>query len=192
MAPRAISLLALAVLALHTGAIWLLVGASQPHARRIAAVRHVPMEVVQIVVQKKPSARSDASLSAPPATKVPPSAARRGRPAQDNNAATHSRPTPAPDAEPPRPTSAITTPLILNSAAMQRALRDEARRRTFAEQAAQQLGTGVASSFDARFSASVASAARGDCMRGQFQGSNMGLLSLPMLALAATRGECAR
>jgi hypothetical protein len=29
-------------------------------------------------------------------------------------------------------------------------------------------------------------------MKGQFKGSNMGLLSLPALALAAAQGECAR
>ncbi|KAF1069126.1 MAG: hypothetical protein GAK39_02920 [Variovorax sp.] len=29
-------------------------------------------------------------------------------------------------------------------------------------------------------------------MKGQFKGGDMGLLSLPALALAAARGECAR
>lgn len=35
-------------------------------------------------------------------------------------------------------------------------------------------------------------AARGDCMKGEFKGGGMGLLSLPMLAAAALKGECSR
>lgn len=35
-------------------------------------------------------------------------------------------------------------------------------------------------------------AAQGDCMRGEFKGGGMGLLSLPMLAAAALKGECSR
>ncbi|KZK32121.1 hypothetical protein A4F85_05285 [Delftia sp. GW456-R20] len=35
-------------------------------------------------------------------------------------------------------------------------------------------------------------AAQGDCMKGEFKGGGMGLLSLPMLAAAALKGECSR
>jgi hypothetical protein len=35
-------------------------------------------------------------------------------------------------------------------------------------------------------------AAHGDCMKGEFKGGGMGLLSLPMLAAAAIKGECSR
>ena len=35
-------------------------------------------------------------------------------------------------------------------------------------------------------------AAHGDCMKGEFKGGGMGLLSLPMLAAAALKGECSR
>ena len=35
-------------------------------------------------------------------------------------------------------------------------------------------------------------AAQGDCMKGEFKGGGMGLLSLPMLAAAALQGECSR
>ena len=31
-----------------------------------------------------------------------------------------------------------------------------------------------------------------DCMKGEFKGGGMGLLSLPMLAAAALKGECSR
>jgi hypothetical protein len=35
-------------------------------------------------------------------------------------------------------------------------------------------------------------AAHGDCMKGEFKGGGMGLLSVPMLAAAALKGECSR
>ena len=35
-------------------------------------------------------------------------------------------------------------------------------------------------------------AAQGDCMKGEFKGGGMGLLSLPMLSAAALKGECSR
>lgn len=35
-------------------------------------------------------------------------------------------------------------------------------------------------------------AAQGDCMKGEFKAGGMGLLSLPMLAAAALKGECSR
>jgi hypothetical protein len=36
----------------------------------------------------------------------------------------------------------------------------------------------------------VASAGKGDCMKGEFKGRDMGLLSAPFLALAAATGHC--
>lgn len=38
----------------------------------------------------------------------------------------------------------------------------------------------------------IREAAHGDCMKGEFKGGGMGLLSLPMLAAAALKGECSR
>lgn len=38
----------------------------------------------------------------------------------------------------------------------------------------------------------IREAAQGDCMKGEFKGGGMGLLSLPMLAAAALKGECSR
>ena len=35
-------------------------------------------------------------------------------------------------------------------------------------------------------------AAKGDCLKGQYPGANMGLLSLPFLAVAAATGNCAK
>lgn len=36
----------------------------------------------------------------------------------------------------------------------------------------------------------VAAAAKGDCMKGEFLGGGMGLLSAPFLAYAAAAGHC--
>ena len=38
----------------------------------------------------------------------------------------------------------------------------------------------------------VKSAGKGDCLKGQYAGAGMGILSLPFIALAAARGACAQ
>lgn len=43
-----------------------------------------------------------------------------------------------------------------------------------------------------RWERGIQGAAKGDCAKGEFKGSHMGLLSLPMLAAAMASGECAR
>jgi hypothetical protein len=118
--------------------------------------------------------------------------ARRVPLAVRNDAITAPPDAPAAPAEPPQAASPSPAPLILNSEATRRALRDVARNRSFADRANQDIGAPAGSAFDSRLGASVAGAARGDCMKGKFKGSDMGLLSLPALALAAANGECGR
>ena len=43
-----------------------------------------------------------------------------------------------------------------------------------------------------RWERGIQGAAHGDCAKGEFQGSGMGLLSLPMLAAAMVQGQCSR
>lgn len=38
----------------------------------------------------------------------------------------------------------------------------------------------------------VKAAGKGDCVKGEYSGTGMGILSLPFLALAAARGACAQ
>ncbi|HEY2256822.1 MAG TPA: hypothetical protein VGI11_14375 [Variovorax sp.] len=90
---------------------------------------------------------------------------------------------PAVEAAPP--------PLKLDAETIQHAIRDAARPSAFGERAAMDLRDPTRSAFDGHLGTRIERAARGDCLRGEFKGSKMGLLSLPMLALAAARNECA-
>ena len=45
---------------------------------------------------------------------------------------------------------------------------------------------------DERLGAEVLKSARGDCLKGEYLGGGMGLLSLPFLAAAALREQCRR
>ena len=189
--PRpALSALVLVVAALHAGVLWLLLVASRPHVKPPAPMKRIAMALVQIVTPARPIAPTQpttAPRTAPTAT-APRATPRRAPPPARGNAITV---TPATPAEPPQAAAPpAAAPLVLDSEATRRAIRDVARQRSFADRANQDLHGPARSAFDTPLGAGVAGAARGDCMRGQFKGSNMGLLSLPMLALAAAQGDC--
>ncbi|HEX7866962.1 MAG TPA: hypothetical protein VF555_18560 [Variovorax sp.] len=184
----ALTALVLAVVAMHAAVLWLLVVATKPHGLTASPARRVVMEVVQVVppVKAEPPARPKETEPRAPVVRT----AGRRAPAttRDNSITAPDAPTAA--VEPPQATSPA--PLILHSESTRRALRDIGRERSFADRASQDLNGSPRPAFDSRLSAGVAGAAHGDCMKGQFKGSNMGLLSLPALALAAAQGECAR
>jgi hypothetical protein len=75
---------------------------------------------------------------------------------------------------------------LLDSEATRRAVRQSARdapltaRSDLPENAQQRLGR------------EIGEAATGDCLKGEFAGGGMGLLSLPFWALAEARGKCRR
>ncbi len=48
----------------------------------------------------------------------------------------------------------------------------------------------AAPGIDRRLGESIAAGARGDCLKGEFAGGGMGLLSLPFLAIAKLRDQC--
>jgi hypothetical protein len=181
--------LVLAVAAAHVAVLWLLLVATRPHARPVFPVQRV-VEIAWVDVPK-PRATP---VPVEPRASTP--AAARVRATPTRSAA---RPEPAPrdaiaaPAEAPAAVAAPPAPLILNSEATRRALRDSDRAPSFAERANQALNpAGTRAALDSRLSAGLSGAAHGDCMKGQFKGGDMGLLSLPALALAAARGECAR
>jgi hypothetical protein len=88
------------------------------------------------------------------------------------------------------PASAPREPL-LQTAASRQAIRDAARNPLLSERAA--LATGIQPTTGAeRLAAATGAAAKGDCLKGDFAGGGMGLLSLPFLAVAATTGQCAK
>lgn len=191
----ALPALVLAVAAMHAVALWLLVIATKPNgsgAPRLA--KRVVMELVQVAPEAKiepPAPPKQSAARAPIAPSPRAGAVRTPRPVRSNAIAVPNAPSAAP--EPPQAASpAQAPPLILHSESTRRALRDIGRERSFADRAGQDLNGAPRSAFDSRLSAGVSGAAHGDCMKGQFKGSNMGLLSLPALALAAANGECAR
>lgn len=73
---------------------------------------------------------------------------------------------------------------LLDSAAGRQAVQAAARQDSVVPQAPARHEDPLASA--------MREAAHGDCMKGEFKGAGMGLLSLPMLAAAAMQGECSR
>ena len=80
----------------------------------------------------------------------------------------------------------LVTPLQLNSPAIRRAIRDAARRPSMADLG--DAGPGV----DRKLGEAIAAGARGDCLKGEYVGGGMGLLSLPFLAIAKLRDQCSK
>jgi hypothetical protein len=87
-------------------------------------------------------------------------------------------------------TAAAATEPLLDSEATRRALRDSARDPGLAAQAGR-IGNAPLTP-DERLGAEVQKGARGDCLKGEYLGGGMGLLSLPFLAAAALREQCRR
>lgn len=45
---------------------------------------------------------------------------------------------------------------------------------------------------DRKLGQAIAAGARGDCLKGEYVGGGMGLLSLPFLAIAKLRDQCSK
>lgn len=85
------------------------------------------------------------------------------------------------------PPASAPLPSLLDSEATRRAVRqaalsapEAAQAKSLPETAQQRLGQGIAKSAD------------GDCLKGEFAGAGMGLLSAPFWLLAEARGKCRR
>lgn len=82
---------------------------------------------------------------------------------------------------------------LLNSEATRRALRSSTTAAPTPAQLAVEAGATLrAPTANERLSDEVQRAGTGDCAKGQYAGAGMGLLSLPFLAAAALRGDCAK
>lgn len=91
---------------------------------------------------------------------------------------------PSPDPEPPV--------RLLDSDATRRALREAARQPLLVERTAAALGEGDPLRPEQKLGQQIQRAATGDCLKGEFAGAGLGLLSLPFWALAEVRGKCRR
>ena len=123
------------------------------------------------------------------------------RPARPETAPTRAEPMPrllpaqpvpeepaAPDATRPEATGSLR---LLDNEATRGALRDLARQPLLSERAAAATGQPLRSGAQ-RMAEAASAAGKGDCNKGEFAGSGAGLLSLPFLAAAVARGDCAR
>jgi hypothetical protein len=81
-------------------------------------------------------------------------------------------------------------PSLMDGEATRRAIRATAREPGLASQAGRQ-GPALQTP-DERLGEQVQRSAKGDCLKGEYLGGGMGLLSLPFLAAAALRDQCRR
>lgn len=177
--------LLLLVLLIH-GLLWLLLTqgrspAPKP-ARQLISLRLQPLP--------RPAARPQPAAASRRTVVIPqPRAA--ARPAPDAISAQPSvvdTPAPALAASPSAaPPASAPLPSLLDSEATRRAVRqaalsapEAAQAKSLPETAQQRLGQGIAKSAD------------GDCLKGEFAGAGMGLLSAPFWLLAEARGKCRR
>ncbi|OWG17533.1 hypothetical protein KDK82_1004 [Delftia sp. K82] len=129
-----------------------------------------------------PTRRPDTAAVAPPSRQSAGAAK-----ATEQAATTAARQAPVPadtEAVPDTARSARAMGRLLDSAAGREAVQSAARQGLVRPQIHAQREDPLASG--------MREAAQGDCMRGEFKGGGMGLLSLPMLAAAALKGECSR
>lgn len=94
---------------------------------------------------------------------------------------------PAPPASAPPPSAGS----LLDSEATRQAIRQIARQPLLSERAAAATGEPFRT-VDGRLAEAAAQAGKGDCMKGEYFGGGAGLLSLPFLAAAVVRGQCAK
>ncbi|RQO63090.1 hypothetical protein DBR47_00515 [Paucibacter sp. KBW04] len=96
-----------------------------------------------------------------------------------------------PAASAPQETAAPPTGSILDSEATRRALRMAAKAPLLSERAAGAMGEDFVSA-DQKLAQEMKKAGHGDCLKGEFAGGGMGLLSAPFWLLAEARGKCSK
>ena len=182
------------VVLLHAAGLWLLLNGRGDDAAPAAAAR--------IAVRLLPLPPS----AAPPAPRSEPAATTRERTARPRPAAARPRDPAALPAGPQAPAAIGIAPLpadapasqalaepppsLMDGEATRRAIRAAAREPGLAAQAGRQ-GPALRTP-DERLGDQVQRSAKGDCLKGEYLGGGMGLLSLPFLAAAALRDQCRR
>lgn len=180
------------VLLLHLA---LLAWWSQGDRRERSAAAEVPRVSVRLIAAARPAVATPERVPTPTSSR--PSVARARAPVNRSAPAsaviTAPAPqaitlaSPAPAASPPSPEA---PPSLMDGEATRRAIRAAAREPGIATQAGRQ-GPALQTP-DERLGSEVQRSARGDCLKGEYVGGGMGLLSLPFLAAAALRDQCRR
>jgi hypothetical protein len=81
---------------------------------------------------------------------------------------------------------------LLDTEASRRAIREAARQRSTSELGALATGEKAPVTEQDKMGQEIARGARGDCLKGEYAGSGMGLLSLPFWLIAEMREKCRR
>lgn len=146
------------------------------------AARPGPAPAPNPAPRPKPAQRPDTAAVAPPSRQG------AGAAKATEQAAT----TAAPQA--PVPADTVAAPDTARSARAMGRLLDSAAGREAVQSAARQglVRPQIHTQREDPLASGMREAAQGDCMKGEFKGGGMGLLSLPMLAAAALKGECSR
>lgn len=108
---------------------------------------------------------------------------------------------PQPALAPPDPPALVLEPTaisppvrepLLGTDATRRAIRQAARDPLLSERAASAMGDGAPIGPEAKLGRQIQQAGNGECLKGEFAGGGMGLLSLPFWLLAEARGKCSK
>lgn len=209
-------LLGLCLAALHLTGGFLLLQTRMPASQlaRLSVPPGLQLIPVRLLSHHKPSERPKASTLSTSSNRTAPAQTQRlaaqHTPAAEEQVwrATAQAPNPqdsqqvaaepdtargVPDSAVPESTMpAQPTGLLINSEATRQALRQAAREPLLYERAAQAMTEGPALRPEEKLGQQIASSATSDCLKGQFLGGGMGLLSLPFWALAEARGKCRR
>lgn len=132
------------------------------------------------VVRRRAPTRTHQAPSTAPTERAPPTT-----PAADLPSAGFSAPDPA-------ASTAVAQPSLMDSDATRRAIRASARAPSLGDQLAQSRDEPHRPGPNDRLADGVRNAGQGDCLKGEYAGAGMGLLSLPLLAAAALAGRCAK
>jgi type IV secretory pathway VirB10-like protein len=154
-------------------------------------LRRAPPPAPPPEVVEAPPARVEAPRRRPRAAPVaePEPAPAQAAAAPDSSTA----PSPEPAAS-AAATAAASAPggSLLDTEASRRAIREAGRQRSTSEMAGEASGAQAPLGAQERMGQEIARGARGDCLKGEYAGSGMGLLSLPFWLLAELREKCRR
>jgi len=200
--PRTIALAA--VIVLHLLLFWLVRGSSALHALRdapVAAVQRVTLRLIAAPPALSPrqqTALALPGLSEPTRTPARTPDARRAPEnpmaalAPEPISAAINSAVSAPTVSRAEPAASAPEVSLLDSEASRRAIRASARATSLTAEVARVGGEPARMTAQERLANAMQNAGRGDCVRGEYAGAGMGLLSLPFLVAAAARGACAQ